>query len=116
MLVYALILLAIAGLISLVVAFSALRGQAASWIMSLLQLVTGGAGLWIVLQSVMGGEDKVTLPFAVLAIAFIAGLYMALSQLRGGSASRGVALVHTGLWIIGVGLLGAMMFIHNLTY
>lgn len=110
MLVYAIIAIAIAAIFSLVIAFIALRGKSVPWVISLLQLLAGGGGLWLVYNQVMGGEDKVMLPFGVLAVALLAALIVMFRQ------SKGLALLNTVLWLLGGGLLIAMVFIHNLTY
>lgn len=116
MLVYAIVAVAVAAVFSLIMAFLALRGRGAPWVVSLLTLLTGGAGTWLVYQQVMGGEDKVMMPMGILAAALVALLLLLVSKLRGVAPSKALALLHTALWIGGAALLGTMIFIHNLTY
>ena len=116
MLVYAIILLGVAALVGLVMAVSVLRGKLAPWVLSLLHLALGGAALFLVFQSLMGGESRVMLPFAVLGVAALGGLYLASIHLKKRAAPKGVVLVHAGLGAVGFALLVTMVYIHNLTF
>ncbi len=116
MLVYALILFAVAALIGLIMAASVLRGRLAPWFLSLLHLVLGASGLFLVYQTFAGGEERIMTAFALLVTAAVLGLYLALQHVRGVVASKAVVFLHFLLGAAGVGLLGTMVYIHNLTF
>ena len=115
MLVYALILFAVAAIIGLIMAGCIFRGRTAPWLLSLLHLGFGGAALVLVYQTFAGGEERIMTALAVLIAAAVLGLYLALQHLRGVVAPKTVVLLHFLVGVAGVGLLGTMVYIHNLT-
>lgn len=116
MLVYAIIIFAIAALGGLVLANSVLRGQLAPWGLSLIHAGLGAIGLVLVLLTFMNGESRILLPLVVLAVAALGGFYLASLHLKQQIAPKGVVLIHAGVAVIGFGLLVAMVYIHNLTF
>lgn len=115
MLVYAIIIFAIAALGGLILAFSVLRGKSAPWALSLLHGGLGAVGLILVLLTVMNGEGRVILPLVFLAIAAFGGLYLAMMHVRRQTPPKLMVVVHAGAALAGFALLISMVYIHNLT-
>ena len=106
MLTYAVIVFAIAAAGGLVLASSVLRGQLASWPLSLLHAGLGATGLVLVLIAVMGGAGGlVTTALAILVIAALGGFYLASMHLKNQVAPKGVVVIHAGAAVVGFLLL-----------
>ncbi len=112
MLTYAVISFAIAAVGGLVLASSVLRGQLASWPLSLLHAGLGALGLVLVLLAVLEGSVAGLIPVAllVLVVAALGGFYLASLHLRKQIAPSGVVLIHAGAAVTGFLLLCAAVF------
>ena len=115
MLVYAIIFFAVAALGGLVLASSVLRGKFAPWALSLLHAVLGAAGLFLVLKTVLEGEERIVTAFGILVIAALAGFYLAFKHLKQQIPPKGLVILHAGVGVAGFALLVSMVYIHNLT-
>ena len=111
MLVYAVIVFAIAALGGLVMAASVLRGRLAPWALSLLHAGLGAAGLILVLLAVLAGAaQNATIALVILAIAALGGFFLASFHLRGTPGPKPVVLIHASVAVIGFLLLTATAF------
>jgi len=115
MLVYAIIIFAIAALGGLVLASSVLRGKFAPWALSLLHAGLGAAGLVLMAMTIMNGEDRIMTAFGVLVVAALGGFYLAFKHLKQEIAPKGIVVIHAGAAVAGFALLVSMVYIHNLT-
>lgn len=111
MLIYALIAFGVAALGGLVLASSVLRGQFASWAISLLHAVLGATGLVLLIVAVMnGGPNPAKLALGLLLVAALGGFFLASYHLRRRLPPKGVVVLHAALAVAGfVTLAGAAL-------
>ncbi len=111
MLIYAVIIFAIAALGGLVLASSVLRGKFAPWSLSLLHAALGAAGLILVLLAAMQGSGgAVTTALIILLIAAFGGFYLASMHLRKSIPPKGVVIIHAALAVTGFLILAGRVF------
>lgn len=102
MLLYALIAFGIGALGGLVLASSVLRGQFASWTVSLLHAVLGATGLVLLIVALANGAaNPAKVAFGLLLVAAFAGFYLASVHLRKAHPPQGAVLLHAGLAVAG---------------
>jgi FtsH-binding integral membrane protein len=117
MLTIAILVFAIGAIGGLILANSVLRGQLASWTLSLLHAALGATGLVLTAIVVLGGSTDVSkiVPTAliILVVAALAGFYLASVHARKASPPRGAVIAHAGVAVVGFLLLvgGAFHFI-----
>lgn len=117
MLTIAILVFAIGAIGGLILANSVLRGQLASWTLSLLHAALGATGLVLTAIVVLGGSTDVPkiVPTAliILVVAALAGFYLASVHARKASPPRGAVIAHAGVAVVGFLLLvgGAFHFI-----
>jgi len=113
MLLYALIVFAIAALGGLTLAaMYVLQGRLAPWALSLLHAALGAIGLLILIYAALttGIQGTALAAFVILVIAALGGFYLASIHLRGKVARKAIVFVHAGLAVIGfLTLLGAVL-------
>jgi hypothetical protein len=104
MLMYALIVFAIAALGGLVLASHVLRGKFAPWVVSILHALLGATGLVLLLLPIMqgGASTRATTALCVLVVAALGGFYLASMHARKRLPPKGVVLLHAGLAVVGV--------------
>lgn len=111
MLVYAVIVFAIAALGGLIMAASVLRGRLAPWPLSLVHAGLGAAGLILVLIAVLGGAaQNATIALIILAVAAVGGFFLASFHLRRTPGPKPVVLIHALVAVVGFLLLAATTF------
>ena len=103
MLVYALIVFAVAALGGLVLASSVLRGKLAPWAISILHALLGACGLVLLIITVLQGQGagRVTAALGILVVAALGGFYLASLHLRKQVAAKSIVFVHAGLAVVG---------------
>ena len=102
MLIYALIAFGIGALGGLVLATTVLRGQLASWVLSLLHALLGATGLVLLIVVLANGAaSAVQIAFALLLVAALGGFFLASFHLRKALPPRGVVFLHAGLAVAG---------------
>lgn len=111
MLTYAVVAFAVAAAGGLVLASSVLRGQLASWPLSLLHAGLGAAGLLMLIVAVIGGAGgNIIIALVILGVAALGGFYLASLHLRREVAPRGVVVIHAGAAVVGFLLLAGTVF------
>jgi hypothetical protein len=111
MVVYALIVFAIAALGGLALASFVLRGQLAPWALSLAHAALGAIGLLLLIYAAAtAGLTRAALAaLIILLVAALGGFYLASIHLRNTVAPSTVVFVHAGAAVIGfLTLLGAV--------
>lgn len=117
MLTIAILVFAIGAVGGLILANSVLRGQLASWTLSLLHAALGATGLVLTAIVVLGGSTDVpkiaATALIILVLAALAGFYLASVHARKASPPRGAVIAHAGIAVVGFLLLlgGAFHFI-----
>ena len=112
MLIYALIVFAIAAVGGLLLAASVLRGRLAPWALSIVHALLGATGLIMLVIVVMNGASgRVTAALAFLVIAALGGFYLASMHYRGLVAPKAVVGIHAGVAVIGFLTLLATAFL-----
>ena len=114
MLMYAVIVFAIAAVGGLVLASSVLRGKLAPWAISVLHALLGASGLVLLIVAVMQGEGagRVTAALGLLVLAALGGFYLASLHLRKQVAPKAVVFVHAGIAVVGfLTLLSAVLMV-----
>ncbi len=111
MLVYAVIVFAVAALGGLVLASSVLRGKFAPWGLSLLHAALGATGLILVLLAVVkGSEGAIAAALIILLVAALGGFYLASMHLRKSIPPKGVVVIHAALAVTGFVILAGRVF------
>jgi len=113
MLLYALIIFAIAALGGLTLAaMYVLQGLLAPWTLSLLHAALGALGLLLLIYAALttGIQGAGLAALVILVIAALGGFYLASIHLRGEVASKSIVFIHAGVAVIGfLTLLGAVL-------
>ena len=111
MLLYAVIIFAVAAVGGLVLASSVLRGNLASWPLSLLHALLGAAGLVILILAVMGGAGgMIPISLGLLVIAALGGFYLASRHMKSQIAPKGVVVIHALVAVVGFLILAGTVF------
>lgn len=103
MLIYALMIFAIAALGGLVLAAHVLRGKFAPWALSLLHALLGASGLIVLVVLVLQGAapQRLLAGFALLLVAALGGFFLASFHLRKTLPPKAVVVVHAGVAVVG---------------
>ena len=114
MLKIAVLIFAIGAVGGLILANSVLRGQLASWALSLIHAALGATGLvltgLVVLKGTEEGQGIIPIALLILAIAALGGFFLASFHARKSSPPRGVVFVHAGAAVVGFRLLAGGAF------
>ena len=103
MLVYAVVIFAIAALGGLYLASQVLRGRLAPGSVSFLHALLGAAGLVARVVAVLqgSGAGRATAALGLLVVAALGGFYLASLHARKAIAPKGVVVLHAGLAVAG---------------
>lgn len=103
MLIYAIVIFAIAAVGGLVLASSVLRGKLAPWAISVLHALLGATGLVLLILLVLQGSApaQLTAALALLVLAALGGFFLASFHMRKQVAPKAVVLVHAGVAVVG---------------
>ncbi|HEY8683850.1 MAG TPA: hypothetical protein VIM06_11820 [Rhodanobacter sp.] len=103
MLIYAIVIFAIAAVGGLVLASSVLRGKLAPWAISVLHALLGASGLVLLILEVLKGATPARLAAALglLVLAALGGFFLASFHLRKQIAPKGVVYVHASVAVAG---------------
>ena len=103
MLIYSVIILAIAAVGGLLLATKVLSGKQASWPISLAHAGLGATGLILLLLPVLGGTalPRSTLALALLVVAALGGFFLASFHVRKVIAPKSVVIIHAGVAVAG---------------
>jgi hypothetical protein len=103
MLLYAVLIFAIAAVGGLVLASSVLRGKLAPWAISALHALLGASGLVLLILEVLKGAapGRLTAALGLLVIAALGGFFLASFHLRKQIAPKAVVFVHAGVAVAG---------------
>lgn len=103
MLIYAVIIFAIAALGGLFLASYVLRGKLAPWAVSIVHALLGASGLVVLVLAVLQGEGagRATAALGLLVVAALGGFYLASLHARRTVAPKVVVFLHAGLAVAG---------------
>jgi len=103
MLLYAVLIFAVAAIGGLVLASSVLRGKLAPWAISALHALLGASGLVLLILVVLQGAapGRLTAALALLVLAALGGFFLASFHMRKQVAPKAVVLVHAGVAVVG---------------
>jgi hypothetical protein len=103
MLLYAILVFAVAAIGGLVLASSVLRGKLAPWAISVLHALLGASGLVLLILVVLQGAapGRLTAALALLVLAALGGFFLASFHLRKQVAPKAVVFVHAGVAVVG---------------
>jgi hypothetical protein len=103
MLVYAIVLFAIAACGGLILASSVLRGKLAPWALSLGHALLGAAGLVCLILLFLQGStgSRLSAALALLVLAALGGFFLASYHLRRQLPPKAVVIGHASLAVIG---------------
>ncbi len=114
MITIAVLVFAIGAVGGLILANSVLRGQMASWTLSLLHAALGATGLVLTAIVVLGGSTDVAkiVPTAliILVVAALAGFFLASYHARKISPPKGAVFAHATIAVVGFVLLAGGAF------
>jgi hypothetical protein len=114
MLTIAVLVFAIGAVGGLVLANSVLRGQLASWGLSLLHAALGATGLVLTAIVVLGGPTDVakivSTALLILVVAALAGFFLASYHARKASPPKAAVVAHAGIAVVGFLLLVGGVF------
>ncbi len=104
MLIYALVIFAVAAVGGLILAASVLRGKLAPWALSVLHALLGATGLVLLILTVLqgAGAGRLLAALGLLVVAALGGFYLASIHLRGKVAPKGIVFLHAGLAVVGL--------------
>ncbi len=103
MLIYAVLIFAIAAVGGVVLATSVLKGRLAPWAVSIAHALLGATGLVLLILAVLqgAGAGRATAALGLLVVAALGGFYLASIHLRGAIAPKAVVFVHAGVAVAG---------------
>jgi hypothetical protein len=103
MLVYAILVFAVAAIGGLVLASSVLRGKLAPWAVSILHALLGAGGLVLLILVLLQGAapGRLVAALALLVLAALGGFFLASFHLRKQVAPKAVVFVHAGVAVVG---------------
>ena len=114
MLKIAVLIFAIGAVGGLIRASSVLRGQLASWALSLIHAALGATGLvlagMVVLEGAEEGQGIIPIALLILVIAALGGFFLASYHARKIPAPRAIVFVHAGAAVTGFLLLAGGAF------
>lgn len=112
MLIYAIVVFAIAAVGGLVLAASVLRNKFAPWAVSLLHALLGAAGLILLIVMLVQGSagSRLTAALALLVIAALGGFFLASFHLRKKIPAKGLVVGHAGIAVVGFLTLLSLLF------
>lgn len=112
MMLYAIIVLAIAAVGGLLLAAKVLTGKLAPWPLSIVHALLGATGLiFLVVEAVQSAwPGRIAASLALLIVAALGGFYLASQHLRGSVPPKGVVILHAGLAVTGFLLLVTLYF------
>ena len=111
MLLYAVIIFAIAAVGGLVLATNVMGGRLAPWPLSILHALLGAAGLVILILAVMSGAGGfIPISLAILVVAALGGFYLASRHVKSQIAPKGVVVIHALVAVVGFLLLAGSVF------
>ncbi|MCK9537954.1 hypothetical protein [Dokdonella sp.] len=112
MLVYALVIFAIAALGGLILAAHVLRGRFAPWALSVLHALLGATGLILLIVMLLAGNgaQRLLVGFALLVLAALGGFFLASFHLRKQLPPKAVVIGHAGLAVAGFLTLLSLLF------
>lgn len=111
MLIYAVIVFAIAALGGLIMAASVLRGRFAPWALSLIHAALGATGLVLVALAIFhGAKGMAPIALGILVVAALGGFFLASFHLRKQPGPKPVVLIHASVAVIGFLLLAGTAF------
>lgn len=112
MIVYALIVFAIAAVGGLVLAASVLRNKLAPWALSLVHALLGATGLVLLILTLLKSDAPrpVFYSFVLLVVAALGGFFLASFHLRQKLPPKAVVVIHAGVAVAGfLTLLGTVL-------
>jgi hypothetical protein len=103
MLLYSVIIFAIAATGGVILASKVLSGKFAPWALSIVHALLGAVGLILLGSEVIMGTGvvRLTAALALLVAAALGGFYLASLHLRRQIAPRGVVFIHAGAAVVG---------------
>jgi hypothetical protein len=103
MLLYAIVVFAIAAIGGLVLASHVLRDRFAPWALSVVHALFGATGLVLLIVLVLQGaaSSRLTAALALLVLAALGGFFVASFHLRKRIAPKAAVLVHAGVAVVG---------------
>lgn len=103
MLIYALLIFAVAALGGLFLATHVLRGKFAPWAVSMLHALLGAIGLILLIVLLVQGStpQRVLAGFVLLLLAALGGFFLASFHLRKKLPPKTVVIVHASIAVIG---------------
>ena len=103
LLLYALLIFAIAALGGLILAANVLGGRLAPWALSIAHALLGATGLVLLVVIFLQGAApaRVTAALGLLVLAALGGFYLASIHLRKKVAPKTVVFVHAGVAVAG---------------
>lgn len=103
MIIYAVIVFAIAALGGLYLAGHVLRDRFAPWAVSLLHAGLGALGLILLTAALVQGSasQAVLIGFVILLVAALGGFFLASFHLRKNLPPKAVVVVHAGIAVVG---------------
>lgn len=103
MLLYAIVVFAIAAIGGLVLASHVLRDRFAPWALSVVHALLGATGLVLLIVLVLQGaaSSRLTAALALLVLAALGGFFVASFHLRKRIAPKAAVLVHAGVAVVG---------------
>lgn len=103
MLIYALLVFAIAAVSGLILAAHVLRDRFAPWALSLLHALLGATGLILLIVVLLQGAapQRVLAAFVLFLIAALGGFFLASFHLRKKLPPKAVVVVHASVAVIG---------------
>ncbi len=103
MIIYAVIVIAIAALGGLYLAVHVLRDRLAPWAISLLHASLGALGLILLIAALVQGNasQAVVIGFVILLLAALGGFFLASFHLRKRLPPKAVVVAHAGVAVVG---------------
>lgn len=103
MLLYSIIIFAIAAVGGVVLASKVLTGKFAPWALSIVHALLGAIGLILLASEVVlgAGVARLTAALALLVVAALGGFYLASLHLRKQIAPQGIVFIHAGAAVAG---------------
>lgn len=103
MLVYAIVIFAVAALGGVILAAHVLRNKFAPWALSLVHALLGATGLVLLIVMFLqgGGASRLIAALALLILAALGGFFLASFHLRKQIAPKAVVFIHAGVAVVG---------------
>lgn len=103
MLLYSIIIFAVAAVGGVVLASKVLTGKFAPWALSIVHALLGAVGLILLASEVVlgTGAGRLTAALALLVVAALGGFYLASLHLRRQIAPQGIVFIHASVAVVG---------------